>query len=189
MNESNALLVEQFQRNDPGAFATLFGRYYPLVFNVCLKMMQHRQDAEDVTQETFSRVARYIHRWDSQKPIEPWLVAIAGNRCRTHLSRRRNLQPLCTAAEPATNGTVQMQAADSLKEEVGLALLLLPENQRRAFQLFHEQSLNYAEIAEHMSCPVGTVKTWVHRARASLIDQLRQREVIPRQRELCEVSK
>ena len=186
MNQSNALLAEQFQHDDPSAFATLFGRYHSLVFNVCLKMLRHRQDAEDVTQETFSRVARYIHRWDSNKPIEPWLVAIAGNRCRTHLSRRRNFQPLSTTAEPASDRTNQLRAAESLREEVGLALLLLPENQRRAFQLFHEHSLNYAEIAAELSCPVGTVKTWVHRARASLIEQLRQRDVLPQQRDLCE---
>lgn len=189
MNESNALLAEQVRRNDPTAFATLFGRYHSLVFNVCLKMLRHRQDAEDVTQETFSRVASYLHRWDSRKPIEPWLVAIAGNRCRTHLSKRRTFQPLSATAEPATNRTDQVRDADSLREEVYLALMSLPENQQRAFKLFHEQSLNYAEIAERMACPVGTVKTWVHRARMKLIDQLRQRDVLPEEHDLDEAVK
>lgn len=189
MNESTVLLVEQVRQNDPTAFAKLFGRYHSLVFNVCLKMLRHRQDAEDVTQETFSRVAKYLHRWDSQKPIEPWLIAIAGNRCRTHLSRRRSFQPLSATSEPSTNRSNQVRDAESLKEELDLALMTLPDNQQRAFRLFHEQSLNYVEISQQMACPVGTVKTWVHRARMKLIEQLRQRDVLPEERDLCEAVK
>ena len=178
MSDSNALLVERFRANDPSAFAELFGRYHALVFKVCMQMLQHRQDAEDVTQETFSRVARYIHRWDSKRPIEPWLVAIAGNRCRTHLAKRKSFQPLSVAVEPSSDQTDQQRKAQTLEEEVALAMNLLPENQRRVFELFHGRHLNYAEIAVEMNCPVGTVKTWVHRARMKLIEQLRQRNVL-----------
>ncbi len=178
MNESNAVLVERYRENDEHAFATLVRRYQSLVFGVCMRMLAHRQDAEDVTQETFSRLAKYLDRWDSQRPLEPWLVAIAGNRCRSYLARRRSWQPLAATAEPVTEGTRQSQAADSLHEELRLALAKLPERQRRAFQLFHERSLSYAEIAEQLQCPLGTVKTLVHRARGGLIEQLRQREVI-----------
>ena len=47
-----------------------------------------------------------------------------------------------------------------------------------AFELFHERGMNYTEIALQLDCPVGTVKTWVHRARSRLIDQLLDREVV-----------
>ena len=178
MNESNAILVQRFRDQDPSAFTELFSRYHSLVFGVCLKMLRHRQDAEDVTQETFSRVARYIHRWDSAKPLEPWLVAIAGNRCRTHLSKQRTHQPLSAAVEPSADEDGQQQAADSLREEVSLAMLSLPAKQQEAFRLFHELELNYTEIAERMSCPLGTVKTWVHRARRQMVQRLRDRSVL-----------
>ncbi len=178
MNESNAVLAEQFRQHDETAFAKLVRRHQQLVFRVCLKILDHRQDAEDVTQETFSRMARYLDRWDSRRPLEPWLVAIAGNRCRTFLARRRIHQPLNCVVEPTSDHTGEQLAADSLREEVYLALDSLPVNQRRAFELFHERALNYAEIAAEMNCPVGTVKTWVHRARGKLIEQLRNREVV-----------
>lgn len=181
MNESNAALAEQFRQNDPGAFAKLFGRYHSLVFNRCLRLLQHRQDAEDVTQETFSRMAKYIDRWDPGKPLEPWLISIAGNRCRTYLSRRRHLESLSETSEPTTELSVQEQAAASLKEEVSLAISRLPVNQRQAFRLFHERSMGYEQIAVELDCPVGTVKTWVHRARANLMDQLTHRDVIATQ--------
>jgi RNA polymerase sigma-70 factor, ECF subfamily len=183
MNESNALLAEQIQQNDQRAFAKLVGRHQSLVFKVCLRILGHRQDAEDVTQETFSRVAKYLHRWDSRRPLEPWLVAIAGNRCRTFLAKRRVHQRLSPAIEPATDQLIAEQAADILREEVDLALAQIPACQCRAFRLFHEQSMSYAEIARQMSCPVGTAKTWVHRARAQVMQQLKQRDVVSGPRE------
>ena len=178
MGETNAALVQRCRDNDEAAFATLVRRYQSLVFGVCMRMLSHRQDAEDVTQETFSRFVRYLDRWDSQRPLEPWLIAIAGNRCRSFLARRRNWQPLSTAAEPTSESTREVQAAESLREEVRLAMTALPQRQRVAFELFHERSLDYAEIARRLGCPIGTAKTLVHRARNRLMDRLREREVV-----------
>lgn len=178
MNESNALLAQQIRQHDPYAFAKLVGRHQSLVFRVCLRILGHHQDAEDATQETFSRVARYLHHWDSRRPLEPWLVAIAGNRCRTFLATRRAHQSLTSACEPVSQQTGAEQAAEFLREELNLALSQIPYGQRRAFELFHEQSLSYAEIARELNCPLGTVKTWVHRARGKVIEQLQQRDVV-----------
>ena len=52
------------------------------------------------------------------------------------------------------------------------------EEHRQAFLLFHEQELSYAEIAAAMDCPVGTIKTWIHRARGLVVRQLRERGVV-----------
>jgi RNA polymerase sigma-70 factor (ECF subfamily) len=73
---------------------------------------------------------------------------------------------------------LDQHAADVLREELERALELLPECQRKAFQLFHEQSLSYAQIAETLQCPLGTVKTWVHRARSRIIAELVERQVV-----------
>lgn len=178
MCETNAALAERYRENDEHAFATLVRRYQSLVFGVCMRMLAHREDAEDVTQETFSRLAKYLDRWDPKRPLEPWLVTIAGNRCRSFLARRRHWHPLSATTEPVSEASRQAEAAESLREEVRLALAKLPRRQREAFQMFHDGSLCYAEIAERMGCPLGTVKTLVHRARAGLIEELRQRDVI-----------
>lgn len=177
MSESNALLAEQYRQQDQSAFAKLFGRHHSLVFSVCLRILGHRQDAEDATQETFSRMAQYIDRWDPSRPLEPWLVVIAGNRSRSMLARKRRHQPLSASVEPISTEADARSAADSLREEVALALSQIPEPQRRAFNLFHEHSLSYAEIAVELNCPIGTVKTWVHRARNNVVRHLQNREV------------
>ncbi|WP_203329045.1 RNA polymerase sigma factor [Candidatus Laterigemmans baculatus] len=178
MSDSTPFLVRRYLDDDPSAFAQLVGRYQDRVFRLCFRMLGHRQDAEDATQETFTRVARHLRGWDAGRPIEPWLLAIAGNRCRTLLSRRRLTLPLLAAAEPASDATEAERQAEQLEEEVHVALAGLRPQHRQAFLLFHRSELSYAEIAERMECPVGTVKTWVHRARVDLIRQLRQREVL-----------
>lgn len=177
--DSNASLAQRFAEHDTGAFAILVQRYQQFVYHICFGILRHRQDAEDATQETFTRVARYLHRWDSSRPLEPWLARVAGNRSRTQLSHRRSVKPLAVVDEPETCGAAEKQNADALREEMLLAIETLPKRQRKAFQLFHEQSLAYAEIAIQMDCPLGTVKTLVHRARVALINELNRREVLP----------
>jgi len=196
MEESTLLLIQRHRENDPDAFGQLVARYHSLVFGVCMKFLRHRQDAEDVTQETFSRLAKHLSKWDSRRPIEPWLKTIAGNRCRTYRSRFQNhamlpltqepsqsLDEVCSAAQPN-----QDVAQEEVREELRLALQTLPANHRNAFQLFHEQSLGYAEIATELACPIGTVKTWVHRARVAVIEQLLRREVVNEQMEKHNLS-
>ena len=178
MNIPNAVLAERVRKNDSAAFAQLFKQHHSLVFAVCLKLLGHRQDAEDATQETFSRVARYIHRWDPTRPFEPWLVAIAGNRCRTQLSRRASFQPLALVSEPAADHWSTENSADSLQEELALVKQQLHDKHRIAFELFHEKSMSYVQIAQRLDCPVATAKTWVRRARAQLIESLIEREVV-----------
>lgn len=149
------------------------------VFGLCWRMLRHVHDAEDVAQETLVRALRHLKRWDRSRPFEPWLLAIAANRCRTHRAKRR--MPVL-AVDLASNN-VQSDcwpsvAANQLQEELGLALQGLPARWRRAFQMFHEHELSYAEIAELLSVPVGTAKTWVHRARRAIVAELQRREVI-----------
>lgn len=177
-NESTALLLQRLRDRDPSAMGALVSLYYDRVFSVCMSILRHRQDAEDATQETFSRFAKYFDKWDTRRPLEPWLITIAGNRCRTQLARKRPFVSLTPAEEPSSSPVVQDQATEALREEVSLVLERLPPRQRQAFEMFHENGLTYSQIAEQLGSPVGTIKTWVHRARTTLIDQLSKRDVV-----------
>lgn len=135
--------------------AELVGQYQHRVFALCYRMLGHRQDAEDVTQQTLIRVLRNLARWDQQRAFEPWLFAIAGNRCRTALSassKRGRTQPI---SEPLPDPTPDPQPATHLAEEVQLALQNLRPNYQLAFHLFHHNELSYEEIAEQMQRPWG----------------------------------
>lgn len=178
MLASTHALVQRYLVGDQSAFGQLFDRYRELVYRLCLRRLGHREDAEDATQETFTRLARSLHRWDQTRPLEPWLVTIASNRCRTLQARRKPLHVMHEGSEPFHETVDQERSAANLDEEMRLALRDLRPEHREAFLLFHQEQLSYAEIALRLGCPLGTVKTWVHRARNDLVNCLQARHVI-----------
>jgi RNA polymerase sigma-70 factor (ECF subfamily) len=175
-------LVDRCLRGDQAAMLALVDMYRGPVFGLCYRMLRHRQDAEDVAQECFVRALRSLPKWDRQREFLPWLLAIAGNRCRTLLSMRTRHPTASSLVEHLGDDEDQLNEARNLAEEVELALGTLRPEYRQAFVLFHQHELSYAQIGETLSCPLGTVKTWVHRARRELIARLTERGVIQESR-------
>ena len=106
-------------------------------------------------------------------------LEIAANRCRTALARRSRRPALAPGDSVADRADPRAAVADpdDLAGELERALSALRPEYRLVFVLFHEQNLMYEEIAQAMSRPVGTVKTWLHRARAQLAEALSRRGV------------
>ncbi|MCA9265246.1 MAG: RNA polymerase sigma factor [Planctomycetales bacterium] len=171
-------LAERCVRGDEWAMAELVERYRSPVFGLCLRMLSHRQDAEDVAQETFARALRYLNSWDRTRSFERWLLAIAGNRCRTFLGKRQRKTPMVHLESDPVDHDAIRPGASTLAEEVRIVLQTIRPEYCQAFLLFHEQQLTYAEIADYLGYPLGTIKTWVHRARKQLIARLAERDVI-----------
>jgi len=171
-------LVQRSLAGDQTAMLALVDRYQSPVFGLCLRMLGQRQDAEDMAQETFVRAFRSLRQWDSQREFLPWLLAIAGNRCRTCLGQRMRRPSTTQLVEQVPDRQPDGKPARHLAEELQRAMGRLREEYRLAFKLFHEEELSYAEIGAALDCPLGTVKTWVHRARRELVEMLRKREVV-----------
>jgi RNA polymerase sigma-70 factor (ECF subfamily) len=171
-------LVRQCLTGDQRAMLALVERFQGQVYGLCFRMLGQRQDAEDAAQETFVRVLKNLHRWDPDRAFQPWLLTIAGNRCRTALAARRRRPATELKEELIADPEPDHEAGRQLAEEMHLALAYLRPDYRQAFLLFHEHELSYGEIAETLAVPLGTIKTWVHRARRELIDKLRQRGAI-----------
>jgi RNA polymerase sigma-70 factor, ECF subfamily len=169
-------LALQCLAGDAVGVRVFVGRFQQLVFSLCLQMMRHRQDAEDVAQESIVRAVRHLATWDQSRPIEPWLLGIAANRCRTALERR-NRRPIVMESlpEPSSNG--HSPSESGVQEEVQRAVDTLRDDYRQCFSLFHVQQLTVQEISDLMHVPTGTVKTWLHRARKILADELQRRGV------------
>ncbi len=162
---------------DQTAIREFIEHFQGLVFAICLRRLRNREDAEDVVQQTFVRAIRHLCKWDSKRPLRPWVLAIAVNRCRTHLTSRkhptRNFDP-----------TIELPTQDDrlgtlgLAEELEIALSKVRDEYRTCFLLFHERELSITEVAEIMKCPEGTVKTWLHRVRRELAQLLIDRGVV-----------
>jgi RNA polymerase sigma-70 factor (ECF subfamily) len=164
------LLVEAIRTGDSQAPRELIARFHGVVFGLCFRMLGHRHDAEDAAQETFIRALRGIFGFDASRPIRPWLLEIAANRCRTALALRARRPP---AADPSRAVELADDRAgprdpDDLAGELELAMARLRPEYRAVVALFHEQGLSYEEVAGALGRPVGTIKTWLHRARAEM---------------------
>lgn len=171
-------LAARSRAGDQAAMAELVERFRGQVFGLCYRMVGHREDAEDLTQESFARAFRSLASWDRERDFRPWLLAIAGNRCRTLLAARCRRPAPSPEVDHVPDGRPDPHLVRNLAEEVELALATLRDEYRQAFVLFHENELSYQEIAEAMACPLGTVKTWVHRARRELAERLLRRGVV-----------
>ncbi len=143
------------------------------VFSLCFKMLRRKEDAEDVTQEALIRVARHLEDWDPGRPVMPWILAIAANRCRSFASKKR----ISTQSIIPETVTEECQTADrnELGEELDRALTVLKDDQRECFILFYINDLPLADISEILGKPVGTLKTWLFRARKQLAEHLQRR--------------
>jgi RNA polymerase sigma-70 factor (ECF subfamily) len=179
MPMDDAALVEALRAGDPQAPRLLIETYQGVVFGLCYRMMCHQQDAEDVAQEAFVRALRSIAGFDAARPIRPWLMEIAANRCRTALARRARgrMEGLCEEIQRVADPRAGPVDPDDLTGELERALGGLRPEYRLVFILFHEQNLGYDEIARAVTRPIGTVKTWLHRARAQLAAELARRGV------------
>lgn len=170
-------LVEALRAGDPLASAELVERFHGVVFGLCYRMMGHRHDAEDVAQEALVRAIRGIGGFDGSRPLRPWLLGIAANRCRTALGRRARRPAVAEVAVDPVDHRPGLDDPDDLAGELERALDRLRPDYRLVFALFHEGGLPYEEIALTIGRPVGTVKTWLHRARGELADYLARRGI------------
>jgi RNA polymerase sigma-70 factor (ECF subfamily) len=171
-------LVRRCLRGEGEAIQELVGRFQAEVYGLCVRVLNHRHDAEDVTQEVFLRVFRSLSGWDPARPLKPWVMGIAVNRCRTWLAQRARRPELVDYLQDTVQGPTPDDSAELLRE-IRAALADLRLEYRTVFVLFHEQGQPYEDIAQALDRPVGTIKTWLHRARLEILERLRRRGMVP----------
>lgn len=156
--------------------ARFVGRFERLVYRVCYRMLGRREDAEDAVQDVFVRSFRSLHCWDPNRPLAPWLIAIAANRSRTALAKRAK-RPF--VADIGGSAVETHATSYELAEELELAMTTLRDDYRECFELFYREDLSVVEVAHRLGVPEGTVKTWLYRARKELAAYLEHRGITP----------
>jgi len=168
-------LVDRCLQGDQQAHYDFVERYQSLVFGVCLRMLNDRQEAEDAAQDVFVRAIRSLRRWDRERPLRPWLLTIASNRCRTYLHQRKRRPNASEYAEDIADPRAEQDSSQELWQEIRRALDELRPDYRKVFLLFHEQGLSYDEMSSLTGKPIGTLKTWLHRARNEMLRMLQRK--------------
>ena len=174
-NFSDAQLLERFAaRHSEGAFTVLVERHGPLVQSVCRRILNDAHDAEDAFQATFLILARKANTIQKHQSLASWLYKVAYRvalRARADISRRRTQEKeaVQTTPPPTPTEATQRELGQVLDEEVQR----LPEKYRAPVTLCYLQGRTNEEAAQQLSCPTGTVKVRLMRAR----DLLRKRLV------------
>jgi RNA polymerase sigma-70 factor (ECF subfamily) len=179
-----AEIIRRCLAGDERAHRELMFRYERPVFSVALRMLRQREDAEDVTQETFVRMFRALERYDPTRPFSAWLFTITSRLC-IDLLRRRKIRPLPLVRQevgsseeenidvpdlsPGPETLTQHQEEERRVQDL---IDALPPHYRIVVIMRHQQDLAYEEIADALGLPLGTVKARIHRARALLAQRL-----------------
>ncbi len=169
-------LVRQAQAGDIAAFETLVKLHQQFAFQVALSALSSPQEAEDATQEAFVKVWQALPNFRQEARFRTWLYRIVMNLCYNRIPRLR--QDFYTLEEEFFQGNLidqdQQSAPDTYLEEKQLFDFLhrqidcLPEKYRIMLLLRFREGCSYAEIAEILDIPLGTVKTGIFRAREQL---------------------
>jgi RNA polymerase sigma-70 factor (ECF subfamily) len=159
------VLVRAARSGDVRAFAALVDAYYARCLRFALHMLANRSDAEEAVQDTFVRVHRALPTYEEREAFEPWLFRILANRCRTAGARERRRAEFIEYGDvPERPAATGHDSAIAWREEIGIALSALPEEQREAFLMRHVEDLSYEDMSAATGAGVSALKMRVKRA-------------------------
>jgi len=178
VSDAGADLVRRAQDGDAAAFAELVKQNEQRVYNLAYSVLGNPQEAQDMAQEVFVRVWRYLPSFRGDAAFTTWLYRVTVNTC---LNRRRKLRQrfrqvddesaldyLPSASPDPLTTTMRRQRQEYLWSLVDQ----LSEKYRVVILLFYREQLTYDEIAEVLALPLGTVKAHLNRARGALAKRL-----------------
>jgi RNA polymerase sigma-70 factor (ECF subfamily) len=184
--EVDQQLVERAQRGDKHAFELLVVKYQRRLRRLISRFVRDAAEAEDVTQEAFIKAYRALPSFRGDSAFYTWLYRIGINTAKNYLVSLGRRPPTTTQfdAEESEDfeGSSLLQDVNTPENElmskqvagvVNSSLLKLPEDLRTALTLREIEGLSYEEIAEVMSCPIGTVRSRIFRAREIIAANLR----------------
>jgi RNA polymerase sigma-70 factor (ECF subfamily) len=178
-------LVERARRGDKRAFDLLVLKYQQKVANLVSRYIRDPSETLDVTQEVFIKAYRALKNFRGDSAFYTWIYRIAINTAKNVLVAQGRRPPggdvdAETAEQLEVGGRLKEIATperkaltDEIAETVKMALDELPDDLRTAITLRELEGMSYEEIAEAMSCPIGTVRSRIFRAREAIDNRLR----------------
>lgn len=159
---------------DIDAFESIVARWQGPLVNLAYRYCRNRGEAEELAQEAFMKIFKGLGKWRQDSRFSTWLYAVASNRYRSAMRRRRPIWADMETIEqiiPAGDRSQEVDAA-SQSEAVRRAVASLPAKYRDVTVLYYFQDQDLAETSRIMSLPSGTVKARLHRARKMLETKL-----------------
>jgi RNA polymerase sigma-70 factor (ECF subfamily) len=168
--EDEALLVERVRGGEPAAFDVLVRRYLRRAYAVAYRILGHREDAEDLVQEAFMTALDHIDTFRIGEPFGPWFFRILINRGLNARKARavRQMAPVPQAAADTRSSPLADVERAEVRERFRAALEVMPARQRLVVQLIDVEGMKASDVAAMLEIPPGTVRWYLHEARAAL---------------------
>ncbi len=178
-------LVEKVQRGDKRAFDLLVLKYQHKIIKLVSRYVRDSNEAMDVTQEAFLKAYRALPNFRGESAFYTWLYRIAINTAKNYLvtlsrrpsevdiSNEENEQFELESILKDYDTPESLVLTEEIQETIVATIEQLPEDLRMAITLREVEGLSYEEIAEVMSCPIGTVRSRIFRAREAIDQHLK----------------
>lgn len=178
MDATDADLMARIQADDEGAFGELVTRYQRRFYRLAFGYLRNHEESLDAVQEAFIKIYRARGSWEPRANPYTWAYRIVANHCVDLIRRRKGHAAASlddeetglarTIADESAIDPLELQVSEEARKKVMEAVLQLPQRQREIIILRHYEDLSLQEIAEAQGCALGTVKSSLHRAIASL---------------------
>lgn len=179
-------LIRASLSGDRRAFETLYHKYQSQIYGTLAQRISDRDTIDDLMQDTFFRAYRSLHTFKGQAAFSTWLTQIALNVYRSHLRSQQVRQNWVHQTEDPeiVHNVIRDLIPDALPDQivekreriqlVHQSIQNLPERYRKAMWLRYVMDWSYEEITQALRVPLGTVKTWLCRARRQLKNEFRK---------------
>jgi len=166
MLENDRDLVERLQKSETrnAAFRELMSLYQEKLYSHIRRMVGNHSDADDVLQNTFIKIYRYIHKFKGDSKLYTWVYKIASNEALNHLNKKSKMQSVTFEPRHAETAFEQGPEGDEIAIKLKKALATLPDKQRQVFDLKYFEEMKYEEIAEITGTSVGGLKASYYHA-------------------------
>ena len=161
-------LMRRAASGDAQAFGQIVQAYQGRLVRFAARLLGDAEAAQDAAQEVFLRLWRLRHRYEPRGCLQAYLLRTVRSVCLDHVRTARPWEAWEEGADTAMPDPAALAQGHGLADAVRLAVLSLPEPQRAVFILSHYEGLSYAEIADALDCPVGTVASRKHQATETL---------------------
>ena len=158
-------LIERCRSGDRKAFEALLAEYEKPVFNAAYRMLNSRDDAQDITQTVFLKVFENIDQFDPSRRFFSWIYRITLNESINWLGKRNRLEPLTHEAAFEGKGPEQEVESASVSSNVQAALMTIKSEYRSVVVLKHFLGCSYVEISQVLDIPEKKVKSRLYTAR------------------------
>ena len=161
-------LVEQTKKGDSEAFSELVRRHQQVTYNLAYRYMRDATQAEDMAQEAFLKAFRLLRGFRGDSSFSTWLYRVTCSVCLTELNRRKRRGEVELQPVHYKNAAIQPSYTVDIPDHIRRCVTKLSDRYAEIVTLYYLKGVSYDEIAETMDIPLGTLKTWMFRARKQL---------------------